>query len=106
MRVKRDVISVDTNILLPAVETSNPVHGRAVAFLESLEGREDVALSELVLLELYVLLRNPAVLVRPRLSEASASWCRAIRRRLWMNGDGRCPTARPANCGSRGRVRR
>ena len=78
-RVKRDVISVDTNILLPAVETSNAVHGRAAAFLESLEGREDVALSEFVLLELYVLLRNPAVLIRPLGAAAAAEVCEAFR---------------------------
>lgn len=59
------MISLDTNILLPAIETANLQHQRAAAFVQSLATRDDVALSEFVLLELYILLRNPAVLGRP-----------------------------------------
>jgi predicted nucleic acid-binding protein len=50
------MISLDTNILLPAVESRNAQHPRAAAFLESLQDRHDVAISEFILLELYVLL--------------------------------------------------
>ena len=53
------MISIDTNILLPAVETKNAHHVRAAAFLESITARDDVAISEFVLVELYVLLHNP-----------------------------------------------
>ena len=59
------MISLDTNILLPAVEAENGHHVKASAFLGSLHGRDDVLVSEFVLLELYVLLRNPAVLAKP-----------------------------------------
>lgn len=74
------MISIDTNILLPAIESTNAAHGRAVAFLESLGARDDVAISEFVLLELYGLLRNPAVLPRPASSSSAADACEAFRR--------------------------
>jgi toxin-antitoxin system PIN domain toxin len=73
------VISIDTNILLPAVETANRLHARAVAFLESLHDSDDVAVSELVLLELYGLLRNPAVLGKPLGAAKAAAVCEAFR---------------------------
>ena len=76
------MISIDTNILLPAIESTNAAHGRAIAFLEMLGARDDVAISEFVLLELYGLLRNPAVLSRPASSSSSsaADACEAFRR--------------------------
>ena len=64
------MISLDTNILLPGVESRNADHPRAAAFLESLQLRNDVAICEFILLELYVLLRNPAVLAKPLSSSA------------------------------------
>jgi len=63
--------SFDTNILLHALNESSPQHVRASAFIESLTKEDDVAISELMLAELYRLLRNPVVLVRP-LDAASA----------------------------------
>ncbi|RYD64591.1 MAG: VapC toxin family PIN domain ribonuclease [Verrucomicrobiaceae bacterium] len=73
------MISVDTNILLPAVETTNPAHPKAAAFLESLQDRDDVAVSEFILLELYVLLRNPAVLAKPLAPGTATDVCEAFR---------------------------
>ena len=73
------MISVDTTILLPAVETQGRDHGRASAFLESLQDRDDVAISELILLELYSLLRNPAVLATPLSASAAVDVCAAFR---------------------------
>lgn len=59
------MISIDTNILLYSYCEASPHHAGAVAFLTSLSGREDVALSEFVLSEFYLHLRNPAVLDDP-----------------------------------------
>ena len=73
------MISLDTNILLPAVESGNADHGRAAAFVDSLGERDDVAVSEFVLLELYNLLRNPAVLARPLSASAAVDVCEAFR---------------------------
>lgn len=71
--------SVDTNILLPALVTRSREHAAATAFLGSLQDREDVAISEFVLLELYGLLRNPAVLTTPLTASRAASACEAFR---------------------------
>ena len=73
------MISVDTNILLPAVESENPHHHQAVLFLESLDARDDVVISEFILLELYVLLRNPAVLPKPLDGAKAAAVCESFR---------------------------
>ena len=73
------MISLDTNILLPAVETRGADHQKASAFLESLQEREDVAISEFVLLELYNLLRHQAVLAQPLSAARAAAVCEAFR---------------------------
>ncbi len=73
------MISIDTNILLPAVDTESAGHLRAAAFLEGLGDREDVAVSEFILMELYGLLRNSVVLRRPLSAARAASVCEAFR---------------------------
>ena len=79
------MLSIDTNILLPAVETGNVHHAPAAAFLESLQNREDVVISELILLELYGLLRNPAVLAKPLSASAAVDVCESFRQHpLWQ----------------------
>ena len=74
------MISIDTNVLLPAVESGNPNHARAAEFLGSLHRRDDVAISEFILLELYILLRNPVVLAKPLAAADAADVCEAFRR--------------------------
>ncbi len=64
-------ISIDSNILLPAIENQNPLHGRASEFVGEMHRRNDVVVSELMLVELYGLLRNPTVLPR-QMSPAEA----------------------------------
>lgn len=59
------MISCDTNILFVALEISRPGHELARRFLEAERENADFALCELSLLELYVLLRNPATARRP-----------------------------------------
>jgi len=73
------MLSIDTNILLPAVDAGDKAHAAAAAFLQSLQGRDDVAVSEFILLELYGLLRNPVVLARPLSAAAAAQVCEAFR---------------------------
>jgi uncharacterized protein len=73
------MLCIDTNLLLPAVESGNPQHRAATAFLESLHERTDVAISELALLELYNLLRNPAVLAKPLSASGAVDVCEAFR---------------------------
>ena len=57
------MISFDTNLLFPALEPSHREHRAAKLWLTTLV--DDVALSELVLMEVYVLVRNPTIAARP-----------------------------------------
>lgn len=59
------MISIDANILFYSYTESSPFHAAAKSFLLDLSHREDVALSEFILAEFYLLLRNPAVLEKP-----------------------------------------
>ncbi len=61
----------DTNILLHAHHAGSPLNASARRFLTEASTRESVVVCELVLVELYVLLRNPAVVRKP-LSSAAA----------------------------------
>jgi len=73
------MLAIDTNILLPAVETSNPDHARAAEFLRQFQSEPEVAISELVLIELYGLLRNPQVLAKPAAARDAAMICQKFR---------------------------
>ena len=63
--------SPDTNVLLYALNADCPECDTARRVLEELGASDDVVICELVLVELYLLLRSPAVLRRP-LSAADA----------------------------------
>ena len=77
--------SFDSNILLYAFSRASPFHVVARGFLEDLTARHDVAVSEFVLVELYTLLRNPAVLVRPLSPTAAVEVVQSYRRYpRWM----------------------
>ncbi len=54
------MLSCDTNLLFWALEVSRPEHSAARAFLDGQTANPDFTICELVLTELYVLLRNPA----------------------------------------------
>lgn len=61
------IVGIDTNILLYSLNPGSRWHDAAVDFLgQHFENPViRVALTDFVLLELYVLLRNPSVLVQP-----------------------------------------
>ncbi len=59
------MLSIDTNLLLYCYSEASPYHTTARQFIQSASVRDDVALSEFVLAEFYLLLRNPAVLAHP-----------------------------------------
>jgi toxin-antitoxin system PIN domain toxin len=74
------MIAFDTNVLLYALNADCPEHGAARAFLDECAQRDDVVVAELVLVELYTLLRNPAVVTSPLPAQAAAAACQAFRR--------------------------
>jgi predicted nucleic acid-binding protein len=73
------VIACDTNILFPFVVSDHPDHAEVVDFIRGLDGRDDVAVSEFVLVELYGLLRQPAVMRRVLDAGSAAAVCTALR---------------------------
>ncbi|HEY8471997.1 MAG TPA: TA system VapC family ribonuclease toxin [Natronosporangium sp.] len=74
------MLSIDTNILLYASNQDCAENAAATAFLAECAHRNDVAICELVLVELYQLLRNPAVLERPLSAPDAVEICQAYRR--------------------------
>lgn len=71
---------IDTNILFLATVGTGPTADGARRFLAGLATDPDVAVSELVLLEYYILLRNPAVVARPLGAAAAVSTVQGFRR--------------------------
>ncbi len=65
------MLGIDTNILAYARLADSCWHAKASRFLNGLADRKDVVISEHVLLELYLLLRNESIL-SPPLSAADA----------------------------------
>ncbi|MGA2262792.1 MAG: TA system VapC family ribonuclease toxin [Acidobacteriota bacterium] len=73
------MISFDTNILLYAQNRDCSEHSAAFEFLVKFGSRGDVVICELVLVELYLLLRNPAVVSKPLSAKEATGICSAYR---------------------------
>ncbi|NDC38671.1 MAG: PIN domain-containing protein [Proteobacteria bacterium] len=73
------MIGIDTNIFLYARLQDSPCHASAVAFLEGQGQNRDIVISELVLLELYLLLRNERVLMPPLSPSEAVAECGILR---------------------------
>lgn len=74
------MIAFDTNILFPFVVSDHPDHPAVADFIQGLDGRDEVALSEFALVELYGLLRQPAVMRRVLDAASAAAVCAALRK--------------------------
>lgn len=72
------LVSVDTNLLVYAADPDSPYHGMARQFIMG-QG-ERLILSQLVLVELYMLLRNKAVFKNPYTAKEAAQYCQALER--------------------------
>jgi uncharacterized protein len=88
------MLSIDANVLLYSFSEASPHHAAARLFIESHSPREDVALSEFVLAEFYLLLRNPAVLVHPLTAPEAAGVIQNYRRHPRWKILGFPPTSR------------
>ena len=73
------MISCDTNILLHAYNLHSNLHETAMKFLSDKAENRDFVICELVLIELYVLLRNPAVIKKPLSGEKAVKICQRYR---------------------------
>ena len=73
------MLSFDTNIAVYAANAASPLHQPARDFIQSLATRRDVAVCELVLVELYLKLRNEKIFSRPLSAPQAAAICSAYR---------------------------
>jgi len=85
------MISIDTNIFLYSQNTDCKENSAAFGFISEYGQRDDIIICELVLVELYMLLRNPAVVKKPLSSLAAVNICQIYRQnprwRLIENAD-------------------
>lgn len=72
-------ISFDTNIAVYACNESCLEHKGAVIFLNSLALRHDVAVSEFMLVELYLKLRNAKIFKNPMTPSEAVEVCQGYR---------------------------
>ena len=73
------MIAFDTNLVIYAANRRAPEQPAAAAFLQSLARRRDVVVCELMLVEVYLKLRNLRILARPLNAPAAAAYCQAFR---------------------------
>ncbi len=74
-----EMISCDTNILLYYLDSSCDAHPKAKSYLDTVWYERNFLIADLVLLELYVLLRNPKVLKHSLSAKEAADCCRVFR---------------------------
>lgn len=74
------MISFDTNLVVYSANAAAPEQVRAAEFLTSLAERQDVVVCELMLVEVYLKLRNAAIIRRPLDAAAAAAHCQAFRK--------------------------
>jgi len=73
------MMALDTNILIAALVPGHADHATAAKWLGGLSRSGNVVISEFVLVELYGLLGNPAVLSKPLGPEKAAALCQTFR---------------------------
>ncbi|HOW68504.1 MAG TPA: VapC toxin family PIN domain ribonuclease [Candidatus Paceibacterota bacterium] len=74
------MIGIDTNILIYARVADSPWYNQASAFLDGLRDNSNVVIAELVLVEYYLALRNPAVLSPALGAAAATAECQSLRK--------------------------
>lgn len=78
------MMSFDANLAVYAANRRFPEHERAFGFIGSLARRQDVAICDLMLVELYLKLCNARIFEQPLRPEQAAAVCRRYRdNRIW-----------------------
>lgn len=78
------MLSFDTNIAVYAANSRDPRHGAARRFLEEIHSQSDVAICELMLVELFLKLCNARIFTRPWPPDEAAEICQTYRQnRRW-----------------------
>ena len=79
------MLSFDTNLAVYAANSSVSQHDAARDFITTLAVRTDVVICELMLVELYLKLRNSAIFPSPMSAAAAVAWCGNLRNnRNWQ----------------------
>ena len=74
------MLAADTNLFIHAADPDSSSHEQAIAFFDLVQSQgEEFVVCELVLVEIYILLRNPAVFKKPYTSAEAAGYCRALK---------------------------
>ena len=73
------MISFDTNLAVYAANLAAVQHKAAAQFIASLASHKDVVICELMLVELYLKLRNPIIFPKPLTADEAAKHCRRYR---------------------------
>ncbi|MFA5505768.1 MAG: TA system VapC family ribonuclease toxin [Vulcanimicrobiota bacterium] len=82
------MISADTNLFLYAANERSPHHQAAKAFFSEMSKEPNFVVCELVLIEIYIQLRNPTILAQPLSSSEAVGFCRALKRHpYWQHLD-------------------
>lgn len=91
------IFSADTNLFLYAANPDSPHHEAAQRFFVTEAGGEQrFVLCGLVLVEIYMQLRNPAVFKRPRSAGEAAAFCQTLRANpAWESVDYEPEVAKP-----------
>lgn len=79
------MLTADTNLFIHAADPDSPQHHKAREFFHNLPATgEEFVVCELVLVELYMQLRNGAVFVRPYSAREAASYCHSLKQNpMW-----------------------
>lgn len=91
------ILSADTNLFLHAANPASPHHAAAQRFFATeAAGRQRFLLCGLVLVEIYMQLRNPAVFRKPRTAKDAAAFCQTLRSNpAWEYADYEPDVAKP-----------
>jgi toxin-antitoxin system PIN domain toxin len=73
------MLAFDTNLVVYAANIDAREHSSAAAFVNSLAPRRDVVVCELMLVEVYLKLRNPKILAHPMDAPSAVAFCAALR---------------------------
>ena len=77
--IQSSMLTADANIFIYAADPDSPSHLPARAFFREVENDDGFVLCELVLVELYMQLRNPAIFKKPYSAKESAEYCCALK---------------------------
>jgi toxin-antitoxin system PIN domain toxin len=91
------ILSADTNLFLYAANPDSPHHEAAQRFFATeAGGQQRFVLCGLVLVEIYMQLRNPAVFKKPRSAGEAAAFCQILRANpAWESVDYEPEVAKP-----------